>query len=465
MKGVSVRLLILGALLGAAAALFPGAIFVLMGVGITCVALHLWAPERNRRFLIGVFLSGFLLRAALSLALDVGSCIAEGRPPIYLGPAEYWNLGIVDTSRKYFRIGDSDSYSQRAYCLAQYVEGNREAVVLRRIQVYGYHAYVMVMGGFYSLFGFSPISVKWFNGWIGSLHILAVFFLAKACFQSQIARWASVGVAFFPTLMLWSATNLKEPLFFLCTTLIFLLFMALRSRPGFVRRAVTLAVFFLVFWVLQDLGRKEVGFSLAACLAALFCLEKWLKRRWYALLLVLAVGVVVFLNPWVKVKEAIYLGIYRHMGYVQTESTIYWYLPERFYKSPILLSGGVLSDSDALAVLRRVPLAVTHYFLQPLPWLPGSWFGLLIPQMITWYFLLFFAMIGIAAGIRWNFWNCAFLLVTGSVWVLIGALSNANIGTLVRLRDMVTPMVLVFSAAGLWAWARGRTGFAEEPAQ
>lgn len=453
-----------GALLGVAAAFWPGGVFVFLLAGATCAALHRWGPERDRVFLIRLFLVAFILRVALSLALDLGSWVVEGQPPIQRGPPEYWTLGIFEKTRDYLRMGDSDAYSQRGYCLAEYVRGNREPVVLRRIQVYGYHAYVLVIGWFYYLFGFSPVSVKWVNGWIGSFHVLAIFYLARACFQSRIARWASVGVALFPTLVLWSATNLKEPVFFLSTTLLLALFMAFRAKRSLKRWALCGVAFLAILSVLQNLGRKEVGVSLVVGLLAAFCLEVCLRRRWYPLLLFLGIALLPF-SPWVKIKQAVHLGLYRHTGYVHTESATYRFLPDWMYSSPIQLREGVLTDSDARVVISRVPLALTHYLLQPFPGLTGSRFALqvmMIPQMIGWYFALFFAALGVAAAVRWNLWRCGPLLAVGSIWVFMGALSSGNVGTLIRVRDMVTPIALIFSAAGLWALARGRDGFAQE---
>lgn len=463
MISVSWKPLALGSLLGVAAAVSPGGVFVFLLVAGTCAALHRFASKEDRAFLIRLFVFAFAVRALLSLALDLGSWIAEGYPPMQKGPAEYWDLGILEKTREYIRIGDSDAYSQRGYCLAQYVGGSREAVVLRRIQVYGYHAYILVIGWFYSLFGFSPVSVKWLNGWFGALHVLAVFFLAKRCFQSGIARWAGVGVALFPTLALWSATNLKEPLFFLLTALLFLLFTALRAPAGLKRWALTGGAFLLVFWMLQGLGRKEVSLSLAVCLMAVFFLEKCLRRRGGTLVLLLGMILLLQFKPWDKVRQAIHLGLYRHMGYVHTESTTYRYLPDRFYNASSPLLKGTLTDADARAVIRSLPIAAMHYLLQPFPWWPMKRFaGPIIAQMIGWYFLLLFAAIGVAAGLRWNAWNCGFLAAAGSVWVLMGALSGGNIGTLIRLRDMVTPIVLIFAAAGLWALVRGREGLSRE---
>lgn len=451
--------LIFGAIAGVAAAFSPGGVFIALLAAATCAAVYRFAAREERGFLIRLFVVAFVVRIALSVALDLGSWRAEGHPSFYQGPPEYWNVGVVDKSRDYLRMGDSDTYSQRAYCLAQYAQGNREAVVLRRIQMYGYHAYVVVMGWFYYLFGFSPVTVKWLNGWIGSLHVLAIFYLAKACFQLGIARWAGLLTALFPTLALWSATNLKEPLFSLLTALLFLLFASLRSSIGLKRWALYGAASFGLFQLFQDLGRKEVGWSLAAGLVAALLLEKLLRRRWIPLILLLLVIGGIALKPWPIVKQAIHLGIYRHMGYAYAESASYRYLPDKFYTPSSPLRTGGLSDADVLSVIKRIPLALMHYFLQPFPGWAGRFSLLLLPQVVLWYFMLCFAVIGAVVGARWSGWNCGFLLLMGMVWSFMGALSNGNIGTLIRLRDMLTPIVILFAAGGLWACVRGSQGF------
>ena len=458
------KLPVLGSLLGITAAFSPGGVFVLFVAAATCLALHRFAPPKDRTFLIHLFLIAFCLRVGLSICLDLGSWKAEGHLPAQWGPPKAWDLGISDKTRAYLRLGDSDYYSERGYCLAHFAGGNRAVTALRRIQMYGYHSYLLVIGWFYYTFGFSPFSVKWLNGWFGALHALAIFFLTKSCFQSRIARWAGGLVAVFPTLAVWSASNLKDPLFYLLITLLMLLFMALRARPRTWRAVVCVGISLLLFWVVKELGRTEFSLVLAGCLLAAFGLEWCVHRRWYAALLLAAV-VGMSLNPWTKVKGAIDYAIYRHMGYNQTYSMTYRYLPDRFYGTPGSSQVGVSNPMETapLEVLGRIPLAIEYYFLQPFPYRTvGGLPMLMIPQMVLWYFLLPFALVGIAAGVRWNTWNCGFLAAVLLVWVLMGALSIGNVGILIRMRDMTTPIVLIFAAAGFWVFGRGREGFSQE---
>ena len=66
-----------GLLVGAAAALFPGAVFIFALILATRCAIVRWSHPSDRAFLAGLFISAFLVRAVLSVALDLGSCIVE----------------------------------------------------------------------------------------------------------------------------------------------------------------------------------------------------------------------------------------------------------------------------------------------------------------------------------------------------------------------------------------------------
>lgn len=455
----------LAVLAGAVCALSPGGAFIGLLVAATCLLLRRCVtPPGDRIFLTRLFLLGFAARVLLSLALDLGSWRVEGSLPGRRGPIAGWDLGISDRTRTYLRMGDSDYYSQRGYCLAQYVSGVREPIVLQRIQEYGDHAYVPLIGGFYYFFGFSPITVKWLNGWVGSLQIIALFFLVRSCFQATIARWAAVGVAFFPTLVLWSATNLKEPLLLLLAALLLLGLRVIRVEPRWTRKALGAGLSLWIFTLLCRMGRSDSFAILLVCSTLALAAEWLLRRRWPALrrwaLLLAAVLALIPLQPVARAKVALGKTVYRHMAYNYGIGMTYRYLPTRCYYAPGALTWGSYSQVGTRDLVRRIPKAVWHYLLEPFPARVGEKLTLLfLPQMIIWYGLLPLALVGIAAALAWNLWNCLFLAAPLLAWILVGALSNGNIGTLVRGRDMVTPMVLIFAAAGLWALARGRRGF------
>lgn len=462
MTSRSWQLVLWGTLVGITAAVSPGTVFVLALVGATGYAIYRWNRPSDRVFLTGLFVSAFLVRALLSLTLDAGSCLAEGRPPSRIGPPEYWDLGIFERTRDYLRMGDSDYYSQRGYCLAQYAQGNREPVVLRRIQEYGWHAYALVIGWFYYVFGFSPISVKFLNAWLGALLGITLFHLARSCFQSSIARWAALWASFFPSLVFWSASNLKEPLFFLLTSLILILFLKLQGDGGIWRMTRTAVLLFIVFQMHRWLAREEFSMVLMGSLLLAWGITWLVRKRWF-LLLSLAGAAGLWWMPWDKVHQSLSVALYRHMSYVQGTGMIYRYLPAELYVTSDYSQWRPLNKITLEIILAGIPRALWHYFLEPFPSRTGDLLStLFIPQMILWYFLFPLILVGMGAGLLRNFRNNFFLVLSCSGWALMSALSIANIGTLIRLRDMTTPFLLIFAAAGFWVLCRGFNGFITE---
>ena len=213
-----------GIALGVLVSFSPGAVFMALLSAATAAALYRFSGRQNRRFLLALFLSALFLRVGVSAGLDALSWKVEGELPYRSGPVQGWDLGISDKTRSYLKIGDSDYFSQRGYATAQFVEGSNEPVLSFRISQYGKHGYIFCIGLFYYLFGFSPCAVKLINCLLGSLMAVLVVLLGRSSFSAAPARWAGVLTAFFPSLMLWSATNLKDiPLTFL-TLLILVLY-------------------------------------------------------------------------------------------------------------------------------------------------------------------------------------------------------------------------------------------------
>ena len=109
-------------------------------------------------------------------------------------------------------------------------------------------------------------------------------------------------------------------------------------------------------------------------------------------------------------------------------------------------------DLSAGNLFRWTGKALFHYLGEPLP---GSQEGALAlvtyPQMIFWYFALVFAALGLFPAFGMGPPGI-FLVMTGSAWILIGATTNGNVGTVFRFRDMLTPMVLLLGCLGLWAF-------------
>lgn len=451
---------IVGLIIGAFSAFSPGLLFIAFLALGTGFALYRFSHPPERRFLLLLFVVGFLLRAGVSLALDLGSWIVEGRRPIQYGEVHDWDLGIFERTREYVKMGDSDFHSQRGYSLAQYARGSREPGVLYRIQQYGWSGYAYVIGFFYYLFGFSPVAVKMINCLLGALLGPVIFSLARGIFHSGVARWASVGVAFYPSLILWSATNLKEASFLLLTAVLLLL-VARIQRERWGKRLLLLYLGFLLALLLHATLRSvAISWVLAAgCGLSMGLLSLKRRTRWGVPILLL--GVALLAIRWDGWGALLTPAFRYHLGFVGTLGISYQYLPAEFYEYGKSLED-LVARLDPLALASILLRAALHFLLQPLPSKMDN-LGLLLlsPQMVVWYLVLPVALFGIVWSLARNLNRSLFLVLALTGVTLLLALSSGSVGTAFRMRDVVTPFFLIFASAGASVFLKGPKAFHE----
>jgi hypothetical protein len=148
------------------------------------------------------------------------------------------------------------------------------------------------------------------------------------------------------------------------------------------------------------------------------------------------------------------------MGSVRTESRSYKLLDERIYSEP----NGIATMTPGEG-LRYALRAVISFVVAPLPWQIYSRSGLaFLPQQLIWYLLVALAAVGAAVGLRRDPLVSCLLIGLSIVGAAAIALTNGNIGTMVRFRDWIVPLVVWLSAVGTtaivsWAMPR-RTAFA-----
>lgn len=423
----------------------------------TAAGLARFGPAGERRFLTGLFLAGVLLRVILSSGLDLlASTSQRGESFSLVEPSEPWGRA-VDRTRRPLRMFDSDDYSERGYAIAQYARGRANPTHLAYINSrYGWNTYLYAIGGFYYLFGFSPISVKWINAILGALLGPAVFLLGWVCFRSRwVARAGALATAFFPSLILWSLSNMKEPLLTLVTLLLLIVLSLLpwERRRG---RALAWGAGALVLLLVHASLRFPV-YTLA--LAASWLLAMWIQARqpraWRALILLALLA-----GAWAA-RPAIEKGLARaflsHARYVESQGVGYRILPDSYYteEGRMRLTRGEMDFSPG-NLLAWSGKALFHYLGEPLPRRMDNPVHLLFyPQMVLWYFALGLALIGAVSGLFWFRKRALFLILFLAAWVFVGAITNGNVGTVFRFRDMLTPLILLLACLGAKVFLQG----------
>jgi hypothetical protein len=109
-----------------------------------------------------------------------------------------------------------------------------------------------------------------------------------------------------------------------------------------------------------------------------------------------------------------------------------------------------LDISTPLGLLSFLPLGLAYFLLSPFPWQIGSARHLLpMPEMLFYYCLIPFVLLGAGAAFRRRFSVAVVLLVTLALTTLGYGVGSTNVGTAYRHRGQVMPMLLCFAAAGI----------------
>jgi hypothetical protein len=267
-----------------------------------------------------------------------------------------------------------------------------------------------------------------------------------------VPAFAGLAVLLFvPSLFVWSISLLKESLFFLLTSLLIAATMRLVRDRRASMAMPSLAIIVVCLWMLDDLRRGGLLLSMAGIALGLAMRAILARPVRIAIAAVGLIGVVALAASNDAVHTRFIGGVTQaaqvQAGHVFTTGHAYKLLDEGFYMLP--RSPEALTGSQSLRFLAR---AAGSFMWTPLPWEMRSTGELaFLPELLLWYGMLVLAPIGFAAG-----WKRSPLLVC----VLTGyaiptaatlAVTNGNVGTLLRLRALVTPQLAWIAAIGLLA--------------
>ena len=145
-----------------------------------------------------------------------------------------------------------------------------------------------------------------------------------------------------------------------------------------------------------------------------------------------------------------------HLGHVNTSGYVYKMLDQRFYGK-----GNGVPIMTMVEAMRFAVRAAVSFVVVPAPWQTFSRSGLAyLPQQMVWYPFLILAMVGCVVGFQKDALLTFLLLATFIVYGMTVAMTSGNIGTMVRHRDLVVPIVVWFSgqgAASILSWTAVRT--------
>ena len=325
---------------------------------------------------------------------------------------------------------------------------------------YARTSYLQLLTILQVLFGPTPYGMRAINGLLFVAGAVVLFRLVRPGFGASASFGGLLVLLFLPSLFVSSVSLLKESIYFLASALL------LRATVTILRRSSIRAVIggmalaALCLLLLEDMRRGALQLALAAVamgltLPVIFAT----RRRAIASMASMAVVITVAMaQPPVRARavDAVTAAAKTHAGHVFTKGHAYKLLDEGFYSIPGTPASWPLKLSDGQA-LRFVVRAAASFLVTPLPWEMVSLSELMFfPEHALWLVMIVFAPIGVFAA--WPRDSRVTALLAGWIVPTAAALAvtTGNVGTLLRLRGLVTPYLVWFAVLGVLsaaAWA------------
>jgi len=405
--------------------LFSGIVLFIMLATLGSVALFATLNHRQTlRFQLQLFLCALAIRFALSIA-------------IYL-------FGLIDV------IGDEDASGWlrgvdfRRSWLRQGVNLLQLPVVLLGAFSEQHRGYYYLLGSFFYLTDTpTRLPAAALNCFFGALTVVFTYRIARALFSPWVAKRVGWLVCLFPSMIIWSAQTIKEPVVILLETAALYGCVHLRCL-GFSLRHIFLCGLTILLLIPF---RSYAGFIVAATVVLVLALPRFGERK---LTLSSALGVIMLIVPLVVLS-----GVLVRQE-VQLESFDLKYIESFRHFTSVGTSSAFGSDYDLQSPAgfsAALAVGAAHLMLAPFPWQLG--FGSLRmlltgPELIVWWWLFFVGVLpGLWHAIRNRFNDVQPLLLFLTGLGLLYSLMSGNVGLVYRQRAQLLPWLLIFAAVGL----------------
>lgn len=409
---------------------------LLVVFAICLVPLFAWAgaglEHRERRWLFAVLLAGILIRVA-----------AIGALVLLADDLHAFNVFFPDAR---FAI-------ERSWWIRNQWLGVEIGPVYRLAiyNPYGATSYSYVLAAIQLVVGQAPYGVNLVSVLAFVVAAVTLYRQARRSYSPTIAFGGITLLLFWPTMIGWSVSALRESMQLALTALVLVFSVrSVRARTWMPRLGMA-AVAVTALAAISTLRSSAIiivaGGVVLGLIARLMTLRPWLARASGVAIVVLTA--ILLSRPGVQERL---LGIsrdavMRHVGNVATTGNGYKLLDYRFYVVHIDKVISTLTPPEAVDFLVR---AAAAFFLVPLPWQMTSTASLaFLPQQIGWYLVILLCVPGIVAGVRRDPLFTWLLVAYIAAAVIVIAPNSGNIGTLVRHRDVVVLALVWLSSAGV----------------
>lgn len=438
---------LIGVFAGSVFALSPMTVFFLASIPVLLHSTGRGLSSGERHWVVGVVAVAALLRLMAVAAMFV----------------------VTDHEQASFftMFGDESGAKAKALWIRNAVWGIplSQEDIWAAWDTYGENGFVYVAAVVQSLIGTAPYGIQLLNAMMYVISAVVLHRVTRTAYGRLPAFATLVILLFLPSLFVWSVSALKEPSYYFLNALIVACAMQAFRGSGWSRRMGSIATGGLLILGISTL---RTGAFVAPGASLLGGGLAWALVRKPRLVALGALALVLASVPMLTrdstraatLEQLRSLG-YRHWGHAASlEGHGYALLDESMYVDGSSAPLGMDEGQAARFVARGVASFVTV----PWPWQAvSSTEKAHIPQQMLWYLLVALAVVGVVVGLRRHFVFTAVVTANALAAAAILSLTNGNIGTLVRTRDMATPMLAILAGLGAcvigrWAVRAGETG-------
>lgn len=404
--GISIALFVPG--YGAPAALVCLVAAVIAGSFINRI-------KTDREFLIRLFIAALLCRVLIGTLIFVG--------------------GLQD-----FFGGDALTYDDFGHALAQTWRGESRFAATSTVLTRDFWGISYYVAGIYILVGRNPLAVQLANAVIGAATAPIIYLCAQHIFQNtRVARLSAFLVAFFPSLVLWSAQSLKDGLIVFLLTIVMWSTFKLDERL----RALYLALLIGALFGLLSLRFYVFYMAVVAIGGAFVIGMKAVTAQSLARQLIILVSIGLAMTQLGVLRTAdTQLERYANLEMIQRSRED----QARQGQSGFARDVDVSTTSGALTA---IPVGLVYLLFAPFPWqLANLRQSITLPEMLVWWASFPLLVMGIWFTLRYRLRQALPILLFTTMLTLAYSVFQGNVGTAYRQRAQILVFYFIFVAVG-----------------
>jgi hypothetical protein len=371
---------------------------------------------------------------------------------------------ILAGDLEYTFVIDSLEYEMKGWYLTQaWISGDTK-MGFSVGHINNFTLYDHFLGFVYDVFGNHSFIAPICNCFFATLCIFFMYRIAKDHLSGSDDEsskgsllWTICLAGLYPSFLVWSATNIRDPLYFLSCMAFFYFFLATFSRRQkitFPYRALTFSMSLFCLWLVYGLRAYIMNLLLITVLIGLIVhattlLSNW-KRAVFGLSFASLMGAFLAQTLIPEQMEKFFTGISeQRMSFSNTG------LAELYAKSSFALDQQFSSISDLLFFL---PTSLSHYFFGPFPWEVSSVVqAVSLLEAFAVYIIAYPTIVGIKRAYQRAPFATTVLICFVAIFAIAQSVVISNMGTIYRHRTLPFLVLLIFSGEGIYEIAKKNT--------